>query len=294
LRVADGGEQVEAAIERTQAAPSALPMITVGQASGSQLQRSWEIAWVIAKADLKQRYLGSFFGFAWTLIRPLLLYAVLYVVFSHIGKSSTTAYYPVYLLMTFTFWGFFAEITTVSVTSLVARESILRKIKIPIFSIPLSALILAAVQFGASLIVLFLFVALSGVDPQLGWLMLPVFMLAITAFGAAVGWLLAIAYVYFRDVGPVWEVVSQVLFWATPIIYVALFLPRGLRNILAVNPLSPMFSLMRKLLIDNHAPGLTQLYSTTALIVSGAVFVGVIVAGPLVFRRFAPMITEKL
>ncbi|MBJ7348452.1 MAG: ABC transporter permease, partial [Thermoleophilaceae bacterium] len=76
-------------------------------------RRTIEIAWVIAKADLKQRYLGSFFGFAWTLIRPLMLYGVLYVVFSHIVRAGTgMPHYPIYLLMAFTFWGFFAEVTS--------------------------------------------------------------------------------------------------------------------------------------------------------------------------------------
>jgi ABC-2 type transport system permease protein len=292
--VADGKEQVESAVV-VPPAKSALPMTTVGEKTGTQLQRAWEIAWVIAKADLKQRYLGSFFGFAWTLIRPLLLYAVLYVVFSHITRGGAAIpNYPVYLLMAFTFWGFFADITSTSVMCLVQRESILRKIKIPIFSIPLSVLVFCFVQFAASLVVLLLFVLISGIDPQLGWLSLPLFIVAITAFAASAGWLLAIAYVYFRDIGPVWEVFAQVLFWATPIIYVALYLPQTLRDLLALNPLSPMFSLARKWLIDANAPGLTEIYTTPALIASAAVFVGIVIAGPLVFRRFAPLVTEKL
>lgn len=292
--MANGTEHVEATIAKPPAAKE-LPMTTVGAKTGSQLQRAWEIAWVIAKADLKQRYLGSFFGFAWTLIRPLLLYAVLYVVFSHITRGgSAIPNYPVYLLMAFTFWGFFADVTTTSVMCLVQRESILRKIKIPIFSIPLSVIVFCFVQFAASLVVLLLFVLISGIDPQLGWLSLPLFIIAITAFSASLGWLLAIAFVYFRDIGPVWEVFAQVLFWATPIIYVALYLPQTLRDILALNPLSPMFSLARKWLIDSSAPGLGEIYTTPALIGSGLVFAGVIIAGPLVFRRFAPMVTEKL
>ncbi len=261
----------------------------------TERRRAVEIAWVLAKADLKQQYMESFLGFLWTLLRPLLLFGVLYLVFTHIlGVGTGIPHYPIYLLMAFTFWGFFLEITTTSVTCLVQRGGILLKIKVPIFSVPLSAFMLCSVQFMATLGVFFAFLIGSGVEPQTGWLALPLIILFVAAFASAVGWLLAIAYVYFRDVGPIWEVLSQVLFWATPIIYVADRFGKPLRDILAFNPLSPLFTLSRRLIVDSSAPTLTQVYSTYALIVSGLVFLTVVVAGPLVFRHFAPSVTEKL
>ncbi|MBI4897473.1 MAG: ABC transporter permease [Actinobacteria bacterium] len=263
--------------------------------SKPESRRAVEIAWVLAKADLKQRYMGSFFGFLWTLLKPLLLFGVLYTVFTRIiGIAEGIRNYPVYLLMAFTFWGLFVEITTSSVACLVERGGILLKIKVPIFSIPLAAVIVSSVQFLATLAVFFGFLLGSGVDPQVGWLALPLIAICVGLFASAIGWILAIAYVYFRDVGPIWEVLAQVLFWATPIIYVADRFGKPLRDVLAFNPLSPLLTLSRRLIIDDTAPTLGQVYSPYALAASALVYTAVIVIGPLVFKRFAPMVTEKL
>lgn len=257
--------------------------------------RTLELAWVLAKADLTQRYFGSVLGALWTMIRPLMLFGVLYVVFNHIVRvGGAIRNYPLYLLMALSIWGSFAELSTGCLNCLVARASILQKIRIPIVSIPLSLVITTGIQALANLAVLVVFLIGSGVDVQLGWLALPFAIALVMIFAWGAGLILSIAFVWFRDVGPIWEVISQLMFWATPVIYVATYPSRPLRDILGLNPLSPILTELRRLVIDPTAPSAVDVFSSWALIGSGGILVATIAGGLLLFRARAHSAIEHL
>jgi ABC-2 type transport system permease protein len=253
------------------------------------------IAWVLARTDLKQRYMGSALGMLWTLIRPLALYAVLYIVFTNIVRvGGQVKNYPIYLLMAFTLWGFFADLTSNSVSALVRREPILRKIQIPMLSVTIDNLITASVQLGASLIVFMIFTLLSGLTPTVAWLTLVPAVALIMAFAFGVGLTLAVTYVYFRDVEPLWEVAAQVLFWATPIIYVATFPPEWLRNLIGLNPLAQIFTELRATIVDPTAPHFWEVFSTLSIIGSAVVLLTSVGLGWFLFSRHASRVIERL
>lgn len=257
--------------------------------------RTLELAWVLAKSDLTQRYFGSVLGALWTMIRPLMLFGVLYVVFSHIVRvGGSIRNYPLYLLMALSIWGSFSELTTGCLGCLVARASILQKIKVPIVSIPLSLAITSGVQAAANLAVLLAFLIGSGVTPQLGWLVLPLAIIVTMLFAWGAGLILSIAFVWFRDVGPIWEVFAQLMFWATPVIYVASYPSRPLRDILGLNPLSPILTELRRLVIDSTAPSAFDVFSGWALAGSGLIMVASIVGGLLLFRAVSADAIEHL
>lgn len=259
------------------------------------LKRILRIAWVLARTDLKQRYMGSALGMLWTLVRPLALYGVLYVVFTQIVRvGGEVDNYPIYLLMAFTLWGFFAEMTSRSVGALVRREAILRKIRIPMYAVAVENLITASVQMAASIVVFLVFTIASGLTPGLAWLALIPAVTLLIAFAFGVGLILSVSYVYFRDTEPLWEVAAQIIFWGTPIIYVATFPPDWLRDWIGLNPLSQIITELRAVIVDPSAPHAWEVFSTASIVGSAIVLVSCVVLGLALFSRHSPRLTERL
>jgi ABC-2 type transport system permease protein len=265
-------------------------------AIGGDLSRFVNLTATLAISDFKLRFFGSALGYLWTLMRPLLLFGVLYLVFTEIVKfGAGVENYPVYLLTAIVLFTFFGEATTRGVTSLAERESMLRKIRFPRMVIPLSVALHSLFNLGLNLIVVFVFVLASGIGPRVSWLELVPLVAVLVLFATGVTMLLSALYVRYRDVQPIWEVVLQILFYASPVIYVTDKLPESIRNIAMVNPLTAVLTEMRHVLIDPAAP-------TAADVIGGAVWLLVPLAvvlasfalGTWVFMREAPRIAENL
>src|SRR5215213_964649 len=170
--------------------------------------------------DFKLRYQSSFLGYIWSLLRPLFMFIILYIVFAvvlHAGDS--IPHYPVYLFLGIILWNYFSEVTSIGVTSIVAKGDLLRKLNFPKYVIVMagsfSALINLLINFG----VLGLFMIFSGVG--LGWPALLLFLLLVELFVFALGvaFLLSALFVRFRDVNYIWEIIMQAAFYGTPILY---------------------------------------------------------------------------
>ena len=126
---------------------------------------------MLAVTDFKLRFFGSALGYVWTLMRPLLLFGVLYFVFTEVVRlGDDIEHYPVYLLTSIVLFTFFSETTSRGVTSLVERENLLRKVRFPRLVIPLSVALHALFNLGLNLIVVFVFVLASGIEPRVSWL----------------------------------------------------------------------------------------------------------------------------
>src|SRR5262249_7224592 len=156
----------------------------------------------------------------WSLLRPLLMFTILYVVFVYIFKVNRgVEHYPAYLLLGIVLWNFFTDTTMIGMTSIVARSDLIRKISIPRYLVVLSTAGSAMINLTFNLLVVLIFVLADGVRPHPGWfLFLPIlgelFVLAIS-----LAFLLATLYVRFRDMSYIWEVLMQAAFYGTPILY---------------------------------------------------------------------------
>ncbi len=194
----------------------------------------------LVRTDFKLRYQGSLLGYMWSLLKPLLLFVILYVVFVYflrIGRD--VPHFPVYLLLGIVLWNFFTEMTVQSLGSIVGRGDLIRKIKIPRWMIVFSSSISATINLGLSLIIVGIFVIVNGVEltPYAFLLPLNIIMIYFLALGASL--FLAAAYVKFRDISYIWEVVLQAGFYATPIIYPLSMVPSELiQKIILLNPLA--------------------------------------------------------
>src|SRR3990167_8568622 len=190
----------------------------------SNFQQKYRYSAILLKqlviTDFKLRYQGSILGYLWSLLRPLLMFAVLYVVFVKflpIGDSIPN--YPVYLLVGIVLWNFFTEITTGSVGAIVGKGDLLRKINFPKYIVVISGAISALINLGFNTLVILVFMYFNNVDIGPGVWLVPILVFEIFIFGLSIAFILSALFVKLRDINFVWEVITQAGFYATPILY---------------------------------------------------------------------------
>ena len=269
-------------------------------ALGGGSRRFLDLLWLMSVTEFKRVYFGTVLGYLWSLIRPLMLFAVLLAIFTQVFKvGSNLEFYPVMLLLGIVLFGFFQEATTASVTSVVGQEGVVRKTQFPRLVIPLAVLLTAVFNLALNLVVVFVFVFAWGVEPTWTWLLFPVALAALFALTAAVGMALSVLYVRFRDVAIIWAVLAQVLFYATPVLY-----PIGpgglggedLERLLMINPLAVIFEQIRHWVIEpDVAPSaLEAANGWLGLLPAALIFFGLCAFGAWIFNREAPRIAEEL
>jgi ABC-2 type transport system permease protein len=265
-------------------------------ALGGGWKRFGELLYLISVTEFKRTYFGTVLGYVWSLLRPLLLFAVLLFVFTQVIRvGSGVPHYPVLLLMNVVLFGFFSEATTTAVTSVVNQESVVRKTQFPRLVIPLSVVFTSVFNLAANLVVVLIFILAFGVTPKWTWLLFPLVLLLLFVFATAVSMLLSSLYVRFRDTAIIWSVVAQALFYATPVIYPIEVVPDRFRDLIMLNPLTPLFEQARKWVIDPGAPGaVSAAGGWTHLLPAAAIFVVTCAVGAWYFNRAAPRIAEEL
>jgi ABC-2 type transport system permease protein len=265
-------------------------------ALGDDLRRFWSLTVTLAATDFKLRFFGSVLGYLWTLVRPLLLFGVIYVVFTEVVRfGEGVEHYPVYLLTAIVLFTFFAESTSRGVTSLVERENLLRKIRFPRLVIPLSVALASLFNLLSNLVAVFVFVFISGIEPRLDWIQVPLLIAMLVVLATGVTMLVSALYVRYRDMEPIWEVALQLLFYASPILYVITFVPEDFRKLAASNPIATILTQMRHALIDETAPTApTVLGGWVELLIPVGIVVAIFAAGFWVFFRETPRIAENL
>lgn len=174
----------------------------------------------LTKTDFKLRYQGSVLGYLWALLRPLMMFAILYVVFAKLLRfGSDIPHYPVYLLAGTTLWSFFTECTYQGIQAIVVRGELIRKICFPKYIVVVSSTLTAVINLFINLVVVIIFALINGVTPSLTWLIVPVLVLELYALALGISFLLGAVNVKYRDVTSIWDVLVQALFYAVPIIY---------------------------------------------------------------------------
>jgi ABC-2 type transport system permease protein len=263
---------------------------------GGGWRRFFSLLWLMSATEFKRTYFGTVLGYLWSLVRPLLLFAVLLFVFTQIFRvGSGVPNYPVMLLLGIVVFSFFQEASTNAVTAVVSQEGVVRKTQFPRLVIPLSVVVTGVFNLCVNLIVVFAFILAWGVDPTWTWLLFPVALLVLFAFTAGVSMMLSALYVRYRDVAIIWSVLASVLFYGTPILYPIEIVPDRYQSLLLLNPLAPIFEQIRVWVIDPSAPTAVEAAgSAAALIPAAAIFVAVCALGVWVFAREAPRIAEEL
>jgi ABC-2 type transport system permease protein len=255
------------------------------------------LTWLIAITDYRLAYFGSALGYLWSLVRPLALFGVLYLVFSRFLKfGDDIPHYRDLLLLNIVLFTFFTEATGLAVRAVLNRETLVRKMHFPRMVIPLSVVVTSMLNLAGNLVAVFVFLLIDGVEPRWTWLLLPLLLVPLVMFTAGVSMILSSLYVTYRDVGPIWAVLAQLLFYATPVLYaVEKIDPPGLQKVLLANPLGAILQQARRWLIDPHAQGAAHAIGGFPWwLLPLGLFAGTCAFGLWVFNREAPKIAERL
>jgi ABC-2 type transport system permease protein len=267
-------------------------------------RRFWHLTFNIAVMQWKLRFYGSALGYLWQLVRPLLLFLVLYVFFTKVaqvgsGKGASFQYYGAQLLAAIVLFTFFGEATVGAVRSVVDNEALVRKIQFPRMVIPLSIVLLSVFNLCLNLIVVMIFALAAGVRPMLSWLEVPLIVGMLVVLCTGIAMLVSALFVYFRDVQPIWEVLNQVIFYASPIIIpiatIQTHLHGTLLHLYMLNPLAVIFQQFKHAFITHATPSVGSLLGSEAQIAEPvAIVVVIFVVGFWVFNRMAPRVAEDL
>jgi ABC-2 type transport system permease protein len=279
-------------------------------------RRFWHLTYNIARNEFKLKFFGSVLGYVWQVMRPLLLFGVLYVFFVLITKvgqegKPSEAFYGVQLLGSIVLFTFFGEATGGAVRSVFDRENLVRKIQFPRMVIPLAIVLLSFFNLMLNLVVVLLFALISGVTPMLSWLELPLILMLLVIFSTGLAMLLSALFVRFRDISPIWEVVSQIIFYGSPVIIPlakvreTLLYPKPpatsdsidhlLYHLYMLNPLVTVFQQFRHAVVTHATISAGEaLGSWAALLEPLGVAAATFALGFWVFNRSAPFVAENL
>jgi lipopolysaccharide transport system permease protein len=202
----------------------------------AEIYRSRELIWALALKELKIRYKRSALGFLWALLNPMLLMLVLTVVFSTI-MAINIPHYAIFLLSVLLPWTFFAQSLAYAAESIVGNGDLIKKVRVAKLVFPVAAVVSNMINLLLSLIPLALVVLIMRHPFHVTWLYLPVPLLALTIFTLGATFFFAAANVYYRDVAHILQIVLQVWFYVTPIIFSEEFFPAKYRWIFKLNPL---------------------------------------------------------
>lgn len=249
--------------------------------------------------DFKLRYQGSVLGYLWSLLKPLLLFSVLYFVFTYalpVGKD--IPHYPAYLLLGVVIWTFFAESTIMGMGSIVGRGDMVRKVKISKPLIVIASTLSAGVNFCLNMIVVVIFMTLNNTTIQPEAIFFPLLLFELVVLAMSISFFLSALYVRYRDFAAIWEVILQIMFYATPIIYpLAMAHSRSVfvSKIMSLNPLAQIIQDARYMLITPQTLTthqiLSKFYSFGLPII---VIIVLAISSIIFFRRSAKNFAENL
>lgn len=248
--------------------------------------------------DFKLRYQGSVLGYLWSVLKPLFLFLILYMVFTYIfniGKG--VPHYPVYLLLGMVLWTFFTEATINGLQSIISRGDLIRKINFPKYIIVISGTVSALINLGFNLLVVALFVVLNGVD--IGWSSLLIMPLVVElyVFALALAFFLSAVNVKYRDIGYLWEIFMQAAFYATPILYpLSMVLERSTlaAQLILMNPVAQVIQDARFAVVTKETDTVWSLVGGLGVLVPFALIAVVLTFASLYFKKSQKYFAEQI
>ena len=247
----------------------------------------WDLTMILTVSNLKIRYKNSVLGFLWSLLNPLLLMIVMLVVFTKLMRFNT-ANYSLFLLSGLIFWRFFASSTSQSLSSIVNRANLIRKIYFPREILVFSHVLSCAVGFLLEFMVFFFILLFFRIplSPSMLFVILFLFLEFILVFG--IGLALSSLYVLFRDYADIWELTLTILFFLTPIVWPTTIIPKNYLPYILLNPLSQIIITVRSAVLEGTMPSLMSIISSTLLCLLA------FIVGYLIFKRIEPKFGREL
>ena len=250
--------------------------------------------------DFKLRYQGSILGYLWSLMKPIFLFIIMYIVFVYFLKiGAGIPHWPVQLLLGIVLWSFFAEVTNNSITAVVGRGDLIRKINFPKYVIIIAGVISALINLLINLAVLLVFALINGVDFGFHMLLIIFFIAELLVFSLGLGFFLSALFVKLRDINYIWEIVMQGLFYASIVVYPIIFVTERserLAQLLLLNPVAQVIQDARHVFISSDAQTLFSISGGEWYIalIPVAISIIVFIAGAIYFRKQSPTFAENV
>jgi ABC-2 type transport system permease protein len=193
---------------------------------------------VVGAIEFKAKYAGAVLGYVWSIAKPLAYFGVLWLVFAHLLRTANqTENFTLFLLIGILLFTFFTDTVGVMLPSIVEEGAILRRLAFPPILVPLSASVGTCITFAVNISALVVFVGIQKVAPRLEWLLVPLLLVELYIFCVGLGLLVAALYVRLRDIGQIWELAAQLLFFACAVFYPIGILPVWAQKVAFLNPL---------------------------------------------------------
>ena len=253
----------------------------------------------LTKTDFKLRYQGSVLGYLWALLRPLLMFAILYIVFAKLLKiGGDIPHYPVYLLCGTTMWSFFTECTSQGIQAIVNRGDLLRKISFPKYIVVVSATLTAVINMLINLVVIIIFALINGVTPTWSWLLIFIPLIGLYLLSLGIAFLLGSINVKYRDITSIWDVLVQALFYAVPIIYpisMVASTSSTAAKIILLDPIAQCIQDIRYFLITNETITTWNYIDNKFLAaIPILIILMILIIGAIIFRRKSKFFAEEV
>ena len=237
-----------------------------------------ELIWALAMKELKIRYKRSVLGFLWALLNPMLLMLILTVVFSTI-MGNTIKHYSIFLLSLLLPWTFFSQSLSYAVEAIVGNGDLIKKVSVDKLVFPVAAVVSNMINLLLSMIPLVLIVLFMRHPITVAWFYLPVPMLALTLFTLGGTFFFATANVYYRDVAHILQVLLQIWFYVTPIMFELKMYPQQYLWLFRLNPIIYVLQGFRDTVYNGTIP------SANLLAISYTCAIVALTAGFLFFRK---------
>ena len=252
----------------------------------------------LIKTDFKLRYQGSVLGYMWAIIKPLLMFAILYVVFAKILRfGDEIPHYPVYLLTGTVLWNFFVECTQQGIHSIEQRGDLIRKISFPKYIVVVSATSTAVINVLINVCVIVVFALINGVAPAFSWLMIIPLITELYILALGISLLLGSINVKYRDIGSIWEVLTQAMFYAVPVIYPLSMVTKSsilAGKIIMLNPVAQVIQDARENLITDATTTSWELAGISWGLISLAIVMIVFLLSILFFKKRSKHFAEEV
>lgn len=249
--------------------------------------------------EFKLRYQGSVLGYLWSLLRPLFLFLILYIVFVHFLQiGGDIPHWPVAMLLGIVLWNFFAEVTGNGITSIVDRGDVIRKINFPKYVIVVAGTISAFINLLLNMLVIAVFMIINQVSLSWYALLSPLLVLELFIFALGLSFLLSAIFVRLRDINYIWEIIMQGLFYASAVIYPLIIViekNEWAAKLLLLNPITQAIQDMRYTLISQETPTLVTLTGGWKwMVVPLGIVVVTFVMGAWYFKKKSPTFAEEI
>jgi len=240
-----------------------------------------------AISDLKIRYRGSVLGFFWTILEPLLVLSVLYLVFTNVFRAEIENY-AIYLLLGIVMWNFFTRSTSMGLNSFIVKSGLITKTYFPREIIPISSCITAFIMAMFEFLVLFIFFVVFSFVPPITIVLLPALIGLEFVLVLGLSLFLSVLNVRYRDLQYIWNVVIYAGFFAAPIFYTLDILPSNIKELILLNPMAQIIEMSHHLVLYNSLPDAWSVIYT--VIITGIIF-GI---GLTVFKVIESKVVEEL